>query len=59
VLVRLTETGPVLLTIDAINYAGQRDPDTRTVAGYDTDEASTRAVRVNYATLWRMRAFGS
>jgi len=43
VLVRLTETGPVLLTIDAINYAGQRDPDTRTVAGYDTDEASTRA----------------
>jgi len=43
VLVRLTETGPVLLTIDAINYAGQRDPDTRTVAGYDTDEVSVRA----------------
>ncbi len=43
VLVRLNETGPVLLTIDAINYAGQRDPDTRTVAGYDTDEASVRA----------------
>ncbi|MCA1667067.1 MAG: N-acyl homoserine lactonase family protein [Thermomicrobia bacterium] len=43
VLVRLNETGPVLLTIDAINYAGQRDPDTRTVAGYDMDEASTRA----------------
>ncbi|MCA1724357.1 MAG: N-acyl homoserine lactonase family protein, partial [Thermomicrobia bacterium] len=43
VLVRLNETGPVLLTIDAINHAGQRDPDTRTVAGYDMDEASTRA----------------
>ncbi len=43
VLVRLKETGPVLLTIDAINHAGQRDPDTRTVAGYDTDEASVRA----------------
>ncbi|MCA1666805.1 MAG: N-acyl homoserine lactonase family protein [Thermomicrobia bacterium] len=43
VLVRLPETGPVLLTIDAINHAGQRDPETRTVAGYDTDAASTRA----------------
>ena len=43
VLVRLSETGPVLLTIDAINHAGQRDPETRTVAGFDTDEASTRA----------------
>ncbi len=43
VLVRLPETGPVLLTIDAINHAGQRDPETRTVAGYDMDEASTRA----------------
>ena len=43
VLVRLNETGPVLLTIDAINHAGQRDPETRTVAGYDTDEASVRA----------------
>lgn len=43
VLVRLPETGPVLLTIDAINHAGQRDPETRTVAGFDIDEASTRA----------------
>jgi len=43
VLVRLNETGPVLLTIDAINHAGQRDPETRTVAGYDTDEISVRA----------------
>jgi N-acyl homoserine lactone hydrolase len=43
VLVRLKETGPVLLTIDAINHAGQRDPETRTVAGYDVDEPSTRA----------------
>jgi N-acyl homoserine lactone hydrolase len=43
VLVHLKETGPVLLTIDAINHAGQRDPETRTVAGYDVDEPSTRA----------------
>ncbi len=43
VLVRLPRTGPVLLTIDAINHAGQRDPETRTVAGYDTDAPSVRA----------------
>ena len=43
VLVRLPHTGPVLLAIDAINHAGQRDPETRTVAGYDVDEARTRA----------------
>ncbi len=43
VLVRLAETGPVLLTIDAINHAGQREPETRTVAGYDVDEPRTRA----------------
>lgn len=43
VLVRLKATGPVLLTIDAINHAGQRDPETRTVAGYDVDEPSVRA----------------
>lgn len=43
VLIRLPETGPVLLTIDAINHAGQADPETRTVAGFDVDEASTRA----------------
>lgn len=43
VLVRLRETGPVLLTIDAINHAGQRDPETRTVADFDFDEASVRA----------------
>ncbi len=43
VLVRLPQTGPVLLAIDAINHAGQRDPETRTVAGYDVDEPSTRA----------------
>lgn len=43
VLVRLPKTGPVLLTIDAINHAGQRDPATRTVAPYDHNEASTRA----------------
>lgn len=43
VLVRLPTTGPVLLTIDAINHAGQRDPDTRTVADFDMDEATVRA----------------
>ncbi len=43
VLVRLPETGPVVLTIDAINYAGQQDPETRAVANYDVDEAQTRA----------------
>lgn len=43
VLVRLPNTGPVLLTIDAINYAAQQDPDMRTVADYDEDEAATRA----------------
>lgn len=43
VLVRLPETGPVLLTIDAINHAGQRDPETRTIGPYDMDEARTRA----------------
>ena len=43
VLVRLKQTGPVLLTIDAINHAGQSDPETRTIADYDLDEASTRA----------------
>ena len=43
VLVRLKEAGPVLLTIDAINHAGKRDPEARTVAGYDVDEPRTRA----------------
>jgi N-acyl homoserine lactone hydrolase len=43
VLVRLPQTGPVLLAIDAIPRQDQRDPDTRTVGPYDMDEAGVRA----------------
>jgi N-acyl homoserine lactone hydrolase len=43
VLVRLPETGPVLLTIDAIPRAAQLDPDTRTIGPFDMDEAGVRA----------------
>lgn len=50
VLVRLPRTGPVLLTIDAINHAGQWDPERRTAAPFfDKDlgqiRASTRKLR--------------
>jgi len=43
VLVRLPQTGPVLLTVDAIVRVDQRDPDTRSIGPYDMDEAGTRA----------------
>src|SRR5262249_13070887 len=43
VLVRLPQTGPVLLAIDAIKFAQQIDPETRVVDQYDMDEAATRA----------------
>ena len=43
VLVRLSQTGPVLLTIDAITRSTMTDADTRHVAGYDMNEADTRA----------------
>lgn len=43
VLVRLPETGPVLLAIDAIPRMDQRDPETRTIGPADMDEADTRA----------------
>ncbi|MGI8856958.1 MAG: N-acyl homoserine lactonase family protein [Thermomicrobiales bacterium] len=43
VLVRLPETGPVLLAIDAIPRMDQRDPETRTIGPADMDEANTRA----------------
>ena len=43
VLVRLPNTGPVLLAIDAIPRAVQLDPDTRPIGPYDMDEAATRA----------------
>lgn len=50
VLVRLPRTGPVLLTVDAINHAGQQNPETRTAAAFfDKDveriRASTRKLR--------------
>lgn len=43
VLVRLPETGPVLLTIDAVTQASQFDPDTREIGPNDMDAASVRA----------------
>ncbi len=43
VLVRLPDTGPVLLAIDAIPRMDQRDPATRTIGPADMDEAATRA----------------
>lgn len=43
VLVRLPETGPVLLAIDAIPRVDQRDPETRAIGPADMDEAETRA----------------
>lgn len=43
VLVRLPNTGPVLLAIDAIKHADQLDPATRSFNAFDTDEAALRA----------------
>lgn len=44
VLVRLPETGPVLLAIDAITRAlGDETPETRSAAPYDMDPAGVRA----------------
>ncbi len=43
ILVRLPRTGPVLLAIDAMNHAGQSDPQTRPVSDFDWSEAATRA----------------
>lgn len=43
VLVRLPQTGPVLLAIDAIPRMDQRDPETRAIGPNDMDEAGTRA----------------
>jgi len=42
--VRLPETGPVLLAIDAITLSfGDATPETRPVGPYDTDADATRA----------------
>lgn len=50
VLVQLPETGPVLLTIDAIPSSLDTDPETRPVGPFDLDEkqlrASTRKLRL-------------
>ncbi len=43
VLVRLPETGPVLLMIDAVQLASMSDPDSRIIFPTDEDEAGTRA----------------
>ena len=43
VLVRLPETGPVLLAIDAISASGQLDPDTREISQFDHEEHGVRA----------------
>ncbi len=43
VLVRLPNTGPVLLMIDAVPLSSMLDPDTRIVFPGDEDEAATRA----------------
>jgi N-acyl homoserine lactone hydrolase len=43
VLVRLPQTGAVLLAIDAIPAVSQRDPETRTIGSYEMDEAGVRA----------------
>lgn len=42
VLVRLPESGPVLLAIDAVPTASAMDPDARVVYPNDEDEAATR-----------------
>jgi len=43
VLVRLPQTGPVLLAIDAVGSAGQADPETRETRPADLDDAAARA----------------
>ena len=43
VLVRLPETGPVLLAIDAVPHSSMTDAETRVVFPMDEDEAATRA----------------
>jgi N-acyl homoserine lactone hydrolase len=43
VLVRLPQTGPVLLAVDAIPFAAYLDPDTRPIDPLDMDEVGVRA----------------
>ncbi len=43
VLLRLPDTGPVLLAIDAISKTSELDPDTRLMGPFDMDEPGVRA----------------
>ena len=53
VLVRLPDTGPVLLAIDAISKTSELDPDTRLMGPFDMDEAGVRASTRKLVTLAR------
>lgn len=52
-LVRLPQTGPVLLTVDAVPHASMMDADTRVVFPTDEDEAATRASTRKLAEIAR------
>lgn len=43
VLIRLPQTGPVILAIDAIPYSLCLDPDTRPITAFDDEEGGVRA----------------
>lgn len=43
ILIHLPQTGPVLLTIDAITQSTDRDPETRSISPFDLDETGVRA----------------
>jgi N-acyl homoserine lactone hydrolase len=51
VLVRLSDTGPVLLAIDAISKTDELDPDTRLMGPFDMDEPGVRASTRKLVTL--------
>lgn len=51
VLVRLPETGAVLLAIDAIPHSSMLDPETRRIHPMDMDEAGTRASTRNLVEI--------
>jgi len=53
VLVRLPETGPVLLAIDAIAQASHLDPETRPIQAADMDESGVRATTRKLVDLAR------
>jgi len=51
ILLRLPDTGPVLLAIDAISKTSELDPDTRLMGPFDMDEAGVRASTRKLVTL--------